>query len=125
MKITTARLLATLATEGVEVPGTVGAHSLGLVRPVDRSLRNDGYRAHWLQAGFTYRAEHDGTGVRVTCSDWTGDWQGHTYRLAESQDAEYVDTLHTADGRRWQLLPGQAYELRETQPGGAWGLYEV
>lgn len=125
MMTTTA--LATVATESRQTDDYEGAGSrpLTLLRPVGRPLRNDGIRHHWVQAGFTYRVEHDGTGWRVDSPDWSGDWTGHTYRLVEGTDMHHVDTLPTPDGGLVRLAPGQAYELRETAPGGAWGLYEV
>lgn len=127
MRTTTARSLATVATEGRQVDDSEGAGSrpLTMMRPVGRPLRNDGIRHHWMLSGFTYRLEQDGTGWRVTSPDWSGDWSGHTYRLVEAADMQHVDTLPLPGDHLLRLAPGQAYELREVQPGGAWGLYEV
>jgi hypothetical protein len=124
MKTTTQKLLATLATEcqRIDDPQGAGSRPVTLARPAGRPLRNDGIRHHWLQEGFAYRIELEGPGWRVTCPDWTGDWAGHEYRIVESDDMQFVASLPTVDGAV-ALVPGQAYELRETHPGGAWGIY--
>ncbi|MEU7591260.1 hypothetical protein AB0A95_33810 [Micromonospora sp. NPDC049230] len=121
MKTTT--LLGVLKTEGLENHGPTGSQPVTLVRPENRPLRNDGIRNHWLQAGFDYQLKHNGTGWQVTSPDWTGDWTGHVYYLVEPQYLRHVASLPAADGSVIDLVPGEVYELRETQPGGAWGLF--
>lgn len=115
-------LLGVLKTEGLENHGPAGSQPVTLVRPEGRPLRNDGIRQYWLQAGFGYQIEHDGTGCRVTSPDWTGDWTEHVYYLVEPEYLRHAASLSAADGSVIDLAPGSVYELRETQPG-VWGLF--
>lgn len=121
--MSTMTLLGTLAVEGAELheQGGQGGVTLVMRRPINTPLRNDGVFRHWLAGGETYQLGWDGTGFRVTCHTWTS---GHVYRLAEAQDFEFVTALPLTDGAL-DLNPDQGYEIRETEPGGAWALYSA
>lgn len=123
--ITTPQRLATLAVEGKqgEDNTSAGTRQVTTYRPTDRLLRNDGIQHYWMLPGLTYRLEHDGTGWRVTCRDWTD--TSHIYRLAEPQDYHYMSTLTADDGADVALTPGQRYELRQEIPDEAWHLFQL
>lgn len=116
--MSTTTIVGILAVEGAQQWGEddrterAGAHAY---RPVGTPLRNDGIWRHWMADGNTYRITWDGTGWQVTCETWLS---GHTYRLADG-DAQFVRSLPLVDGIH-ELDPGKAYEIRETDPRGAW-----
>lgn len=120
--MSTTTLLGALRVEGhqdIDQAGVGPDRVVTASRPTDRILRNDGIQRYWLHAGATYRLAHDGTGWHVTSDAIT---DGHVYRLAEAQDAAFVETIETLDGVQ-TLRAGTAYEIRENAPLGAWELH--
>jgi hypothetical protein len=112
-----ATLIGALVVEGIEFYGgeyesrATGASGSAL-RPVDRPLRNDGFHRYWMLSGERYRLRHDGTGWHVT-NELFG---RHVYR--------FVDRLPVVGG---QLVLDQSavYEIREQEPMGSWGVYQL
>jgi hypothetical protein len=123
--MTTTTMVAHLTVESQRLEdieqSEAGPRSVTLRRPTGVGVRNDGYRGFWMLPGLTYRIQHDGTGFRVTCRDWT---DGHVLRLVDALDGRtHVDALDTTDGAL-ALNVGAAYEVREETPG-VWALYAL
>lgn len=112
------KILAALEVETERLEGAeqteVGPRDIVAHRPAGTGIKNDVFRAYWMQSGLTYRITYDGTGIRVTGDNLPSD---HTFYLVDAQDArQFVWVLPTGDGVI--ELRDVAYELAEVD--GAW-----